>query len=273
MDDYKFNTLSIHGGDEGKNPENALNYPLFLTSTFTFNDLEHAEKTFSFECKDYVYTRGNNPTTRLLEKRLACLEGGADCVVFSSGMAAISSALLSLLKPGDELIAHQVLYGSSYKVIKEVLPRYGIKTSFIDLTQIDKLKTGITDKTTLIYFETPVNPNLEIIDIKEVSQLCSSHNIKVVVDNTFATPFYQNPLKLGADVVIHSATKYLNGHGDVLAGAVIARDQEYIHELKFNYLTELGGVLSPFNSWLVLRGLKTLGLRMREHEKKCQQDC
>ncbi len=266
-----FDTMAIHGGEEDKKPANSLSNPIFMTSTFTFDNLEHAERTFSFECNDYVYTRGNNPTLRILEKKMAELESGVDSVAFASGMAAITSTLFSLLKPGDELIAHQVIYGSSYKVVKEILPEYQIRTKLIDLTDLHNLTENITSRTKVIYFETPTNPNLDIIDIKLVSRIARTKGVKVVVDNTFATPYFQKPLELGADVVVHSATKYLNGHGDALGGISVAGDQEYIHNLKFSYLTEFGGVLSPFNAWLILRGLKTLGLRMRQHEENTKQ--
>lgn len=263
----RFETLSIHAGGEEQNPRRALNYPIFMTSTFTFDSLEHADATFGFETNDYVYTRGNNPTIRVLEERMAVLEGGAASVAFASGMAAISSVLLSFLKPGDEVIAHRVLYGSAWNFIKNILPQYGIGARLVNLTDPQALAGALTDKTRVIYFETPVNPSLEIIDITAICQAVRKRGVKVVVDNTFATPYFQRPLDLGADVVVHSATKYISGHGDVVAGLAVARDGDYINELKFGYMCEFGGVMSPFTAWLLLRGLKTLGLRMREHEK------
>lgn len=262
-----FQTLSIHAGGEEQNPKRALNYPIFMTSTFTFDSLEHADATFSFGTSDYVYSRGNNPTLRVLEERMAVLEGGAATVAFASGMAAISSVLLSLLKPGDEIIAHRVLYGSAWNFVKNILPQYGIHARLVDLTDSRALAEAITDKTRVVYFETPVNPSLEIIDIAAICQAARGRGVKVVVDNTFATPYFQRPLELGADVVVHSATKYISGHGDVIAGLAVAKDEDYIHHLKFGYMCEFGGVMSPFTAWLLLRGLKTLALRMREHEK------
>lgn len=262
-----FNTMAIHGEGEGKKPANALNSPIFMTSTFTFDNLEHAEKTFSFECDDYVYTRGNNPNLRELERKIAILEGGVDSVAFATGMAAISSVFFSLLKPGDKIIAHQVLYGSSYNVVKKLLPAYGIRSEFLDLTAIADLENHLSEDLKVIYFETPANPSLEIIDIKAIADLVKNRDIKIVVDNTFATPYLQRPLDLGADVVVHSATKYLSGHGDVLGGVAVAKEEDYIQSLKFEYMTEFGGVLSPFNAWLLLRGLKTLGIRMEKHQE------
>ena len=269
-----FNTLAIHGEGEERKPANALNSPVFMTSTFTFDNLDHAERTFSFDCDDYVYTRGNNPNLRELERKMALLEGGVDSVVFATGMAAISSVLFSLLKPGDKIIAHQVLYGSSYNVIKKLLPAYGIKSEFMDLTAVDKLEEYLgdeSDEVRVIYFETPANPNLDLIDIKAIAELAGDKDIKIVVDNTFATPYLQRPLELGADVVVHSATKYLNGHGDVLGGVAVAKEEDYIQSLKFEYMTEFGGVLSPFNAWLILRGLKTLGIRMEKHQENARK--
>lgn len=265
--DENFETLAIHAGENEGKAKNALNNPIYMTSTFTFENLEHAEKTFSFEKDDYVYTRGNNPTLKVLEKKMAALENGCDAVAFASGMAAISSVLLSEAGPGDSVLAHKVLYGSSYNFIKNILPENKINTELLDFTDLNGLNKNMSEDVAILYFETPANPNLDIIDIKKVSEIANDYDATVVVDNTFATPYFQNPLNLGADIVIHSATKYISGHGDVVAGIAIANNQDYIHKLKFNYMAEYGGVLSPFNGWLLLRGLKTLSLRMREHEK------
>ncbi|WP_202710536.1 trans-sulfuration enzyme family protein [Sporosalibacterium faouarense] len=265
---YGFDTTSIHaGGEDEKNPKNALNPPIFQTSTFVFNDTEHVRKVMSFESSDYVYTRGNNPTLRLFENRMAALEEGKASVAFASGMAAISSVLFSFLKPGNNVIINKTLYGSSYSVATQLLPKYNVNYKVVDLSNLDSLEKQIDESTKVIYFETPANPNLKIIDIKNVVEIAHSRGIKVVIDNTFATPYFQRPLTLGADVVVHSATKYISGHGDVVAGVAISKDEEYIHKLKFDYMCEFGGVMSPFNAWLLLRGLKTLGVRMREHER------
>lgn len=263
----RFDTRAIHGGQKGNHPSNALNPPIFQTSTFVFDSIEHANQVMSFESDDYVYTRGNNPTLRLFEDKMAELENGAGAVAFASGMAAISSTIFSLLKPDETIIVHKTLYGSTYSVVTELLPRYKMKYKIVDLTNLDELEKSIDENVKLIYFETPSNPDLSIIDIKKVSRIAKEKGIKVVVDNTFASPYFQNPLDLGADVVVHSATKYICGHGDVVGGVAIANDLDYIMSLKFNYMCEFGGVMSPFNAWLLLRGLKTLGVRMREHEK------
>ncbi len=265
-----FDTLAIHGSTHVKNAENALNPPIYQTSTFVFDSTDHAEAVMTFKSDDYVYTRGNNPTLRLFENRMAELERGTGAVAFASGMAAISSVLFSLLKPGDNVVMHKTVYGSSYTVATKLLSRYNVSHTSIDLSSPEnfaEILSGSSNKTKVVYFETPSNPNLSIVDIREISRIAHRRGIMVVVDNTFATPYFQQPLELGADVVVHSATKYISGHGDVIAGIAVSRDRDYIQSLKFNYMAEFGGVLSPFNAWLLLRGLKTLGVRMRQHEK------
>lgn len=261
-----FETLAIHAGEE-KDQHQALTAPIYMSSTFIFDSIQQADDTFSFKRRAYVYTRGGNPTINLLERRVAALESGVDGVAFSSGMAAITTALLSLVKQGEHILAHNNLYGSTYSSINKLFPNFGISATFADLTAINNIKKHITPLTKVIYFETPVNPTLEIIDIAAIATIAREHKIKVVVDNTFASPFLQRPLELGADVVVHSATKYLSGHGDAVAGIAVARDADYITNLKFGYMCELGGVISPFNAWLILRGLKTLGIRMERHSQ------
>ncbi|MDC7235253.1 MAG: aminotransferase class I/II-fold pyridoxal phosphate-dependent enzyme [Spirochaetales bacterium] len=265
--DYKFDTQSIHAGGKHRNPENALNPPIFQTSTFVFDSTHHVDDVMSFKSDDYVYTRGNNPTLRLLEQRIAVLENGSSSVAFASGMAAISSVLFSLTKPGDNVLVHKTLYGSSYNVVTTLLPKYNINSRIHDLSDTEALADAVDENTTVIYFETPSNPNLSIIDIEKITSFAKERGIKVVIDNTFATPYFQRPLEMGVDVVVHSATKYICGHGDVVAGIAVSRDDAYIQSLKFDYMCEFGGVMSPFNAWLLLRGLKTLGVRMRQHEQ------
>ncbi len=262
----KFQTQSIHGGDL-KKPFNALNFPIFQTSTFSFENVEHAEDVMDFKSSDYVYTRGNNPTLKLLERRLAELEGGVDSVAFASGMGAISAVLMSLLKSGDNIICSRTVYGSTHSFIRDFLSRYGISSTLIDCSDLSSVEQKITRDTKVLYIETPANPTLEILDIKKLSDLAHSYGVKVVCDNTFASPYFQKPLLSGADVSVHSATKYLSGHGDVVAGIATSKDQDYINSLKFEFMCELGQVLSPFDAWLILRGIKTLAVRMKEHER------
>lgn len=268
---YEFDTISIHAGKKGKNPDNALNPPIFQTATFVFDNIQHVKDVMSFKREDYVYTRGNNPTLKLFENRMVALEEGKAAVAFASGMAAISSTLFCLLKPGDNIIVNRTLYGSTYNVVTKILPQYHVEYKVVDLTKPELFEEAIDEKTKVVYFETPSNPNLSIIDIKRIASIAKEKEIKVVVDNTFATPYFQRPLNLGADIVVHSATKYICGHGDVLGGVAIAKDQDFIQRLKFDYMCEFGGVLSPFDAWLLLRGLKTLGVRMRQHEQNALQ--
>ncbi|MBC7289622.1 MAG: PLP-dependent transferase, partial [Armatimonadetes bacterium] len=260
-----FDTQAIHAGWDGKHALGALNPPIYQTSTFVFDSVSHAQKVFSGESAEYVYTRGNNPTLRLFEQKMAILEKGEKAVAFSSGMAAISSVLLSLLKAGDELLTSRTLYGSTYHVATQLLPRYGIRANFADLAHPGAVQAALTDATKVVYLETPANPSLELVDIAATAEAAHRRGAIVVVDNTFATPYFQNPLALGADVVVHSCTKYIGGHGDALGGVAVARDPDYIFRLRFDFLCDLGGVLSPFNAWLLLRGLKTLGVRMERH--------
>jgi methionine-gamma-lyase len=171
------------------------------------------------------------------------------------------------MKPGDNIIVHKTLYGSTFNVVNNILPKYNMSSKTIDLKDIEKLEETIDDNTKVIYFETPCNPNLDVIDIKKVVAAAKRRGAKVVIDNTFASPYFQRPLTMGVDVVVHSATKYICGHGDVVAGVAVSKDSDYIQYLKFEYMCEFGGVMAPFNAWLLLRGLKTLGVRMREHER------
>ena len=269
--DIGFNTRSIHAGNQASNPYGALNPPIFMTSTFAFESLEESEAIFSGQKEGFVYTRGNNPTLKILERKMADLEYGEDAIAFSSGMAAISSVILSLVKTGDEIISSKTIYGSAFGLMNRLLPRLGIKTNFIDLSVVEDIEKLINKNTKVIYFETPSNPSLGLVDIEKVVRIAKKHDIKVVVDNTFATPYFQNPLRLGADVVIHSATKYISGHGDVIAGIAISGDKEYCDYLRYEYMCDLGGVMSPFNGWLLLRGLKTLGVRMQMHQKNAME--
>ncbi len=264
--EYHFDTLAIHAAEQ-EDQNQALNSPIYMTSTFTFTDLQQAEDTFSFKRRAYVYTRGGNPTINLFEQRLATLENGVDGVAFSSGMAAIRSVILSFSGAGDSVLAHRNLYGSTFGFLNHLIAKYGINTDFIDMTDLNNVERSITPNTRVMFLETPTNPALEIIDIEGLCAIAHLKGIKVVVDNTFATPVFQKPLDFGADVVLHSATKYISGHGDVVGGVATSKDFDYIQKLKFGYMCELGGVISPFSAWLLLRGMKTLGLRMERHER------
>lgn len=245
-----------------------LNPPIFQTATFYFKNLEQVENLFSLKEKNFIYTRGGNPTVNLLEQRLAKIEHGADAVCFSSGIGAISTTLISLLKSGDSILVSDTLYGSSMGFIQNILGKFKVKIVVADLSNGQELaKLFSKNHFAVVYLETPCNPSLKLIDIKLVAKFAHKQQAKVVVDNTFATPLFQQPLNLGADVVIHSLTKYLNGHGDALGGVAISKDQAYIDTLKFMYMCDIGTVLDPNSAFLILRGLKTFAIRMKQHEQ------
>ncbi|RRQ46514.1 cystathionine gamma-synthase [Chryseobacterium sp. SC28] len=252
----KFNTKVIHGGQQHEPATGAVNVPIFLTSTF-------AQKSPGQLISGYEYSRGANPTRQALEDSLASIENGARGLAFGSGLAAID-CVLKLLNPGDEVIAVDDLYGGSYRMFTRLFEKYQLKFTFIGFDNVEQLENVITDKTKLIWLETPTNPLMKLVDIKMVAENVEGKDILVAVDNTFATPYIQKPLDLGADIVMHSATKYLGGHSDVIAGALIAKDAELGEKLHFIQFAS-GGILGPHDSYLVLRGIKTLSLRMQRH--------
>ncbi|GGG51141.1 cystathionine gamma-synthase [Epilithonimonas arachidiradicis] len=252
----KFNTKVIHGGQHHEPATGAVNVPVFLTSTF-------AQKSPGQLLSGYEYSRGANPTRQALEDSLASIENGARGLAFGSGLAAID-CVMKLLSPGDEVIAVDDLYGGSYRMFTRLFEKYQLKFTFIGFDNVEQLESVITDKTKLIWLETPTNPLMKLVDIKMVSDAVKGKDILVAVDNTFATPYIQKPLDLGADIVMHSATKYLGGHSDVIAGALIAKDAELGEKLHFIQFAS-GGILGPHDSYLVLRGIKTLALRMQRH--------
>jgi methionine-gamma-lyase len=258
---HSFATRAIHHGYQPSSHHGALVPPTYMNVTYGFDDIDSFQRSSG---EGVLYARPYNPTTELLESKLANLEGGAACLVTASGMGAIGTTLMGMLSAGDELIHHRTLYLCSGKLLGE-MPRFGIKTVAADLTDPDCLDELITSKTRAIYLETPVNPLMELIDIGAVVARARKTGIKVIVDSTFATPLLCQPLALGADIVIHSVTKYINGHGDVMAGAVIA-DAETIASLRrgsFNHIT--GATLSPMAASMVMRSLQTLALRMTQH--------
>ncbi|AZI55627.1 cystathionine gamma-synthase [Epilithonimonas vandammei] len=252
----KFNTKVIHGGQHHEPATGAVNVPVFLTSTF-------AQKSPGQLLSGYEYSRGANPTRQALEDSLASIENGARGLAFGSGLAAID-CVLKLLSPGDEVIAVDDLYGGSYRMFTRLFEKYQLKFTFISFDNVEELESVITGKTKLIWLETPTNPLMKLVDIKMVADTVKGKDILVAVDNTFATPYIQKPLDLGADIVMHSATKYLGGHSDVIAGALIAKDAELGEKLHFIQFAS-GGILGPHDSYLVLRGIKTLALRMQRH--------
>ena len=261
-----FATRQIHAG-KIENAAGSLCAPIYQTSTFEFSSVEQGGARFAGQENGYIYTRLGNPTLTAVEAKMAELENGEAALVAASGMGAISSAIWSAVEAGDEIIASDTLYGCTFALLNHGVPKFGVKTTFVDLTDLNNLKAALTDKTKVVYLETPCNPTLKIVDIAAVAKMAHEHNpaIKVMVDNTFCTPYLQRPLDLGADVVLHSATKYLNGHGDVIAGVIVS-SAEFIGQCRMFALKDMtGAVMSPFDAFLLARGMKTLDIRMERH--------
>jgi methionine gamma-lyase len=260
-----FATRAIHDGYDPLDYHGALNPPVFLTSTYAFDRSATGSDRFAGAAQGYVYSRVGNPTVSVLESRLANLEEGEAALATSSGMGALTAVIWTLLKAGDEIVADKTLYGCTFGLLHHQIERFGIVTRFVDLTDPENLKAGLTTKTRMVITETPSNPNMRVIDIAAIAQICRRAGVLLVVDNTYCTPYLQKPITLGADIVVHSATKYLGGHGDLLAGAVIAR-KEHIDQFRFVGIKEMNGAcISAFDAFLILRGLKTLTLRMDRH--------
>lgn len=260
-----FGTVSIHGGS-CKNPYGTLAVPIFQTSTFVFDSAEQGGKRFALEEPGYIYSRLGNPTTTVLEDKIAQLEHGEAAVATSSGMGAISSVMWTILKAGDHIISDKTLYGCTFAFFNHGLSRFGIEVSFVDTADAEAVKKAMKPNTRAVYLETPANPNLKIVDIKAIAEVAHTNpNTLVIVDNTFSTPYCQRPIELGADIVVHSATKYLNGHGDVIAGIVISR-KDLIDQIRLVGIKDMtGSVLGPMEAYLIIRGMKTLEVRMKKH--------
>ena len=261
-----FATRQIHVG-KVKNAAGSLCDPIYQTSTFEFDSVEQGGARFAGQEDGYIYSRLGNPTVATVEAKVASLEGGEAALCTASGMGAISSALWSSVVAGDEIIADETLYGCTYALLNHGMAKFGVKVTLTDLTNIENLKNALSDKTKVVYFETPCNPTLKILDIELIAKTAHEYNpdIRVIVDNTFCTPYVQRPLSLGANVVVHSATKYLNGHGDVIAGVIVS-DAEFVTQCRMFGLKDMtGAVMSPFNAFLMARGMKTLDIRMERH--------
>ncbi|MBO1327739.1 O-succinylhomoserine sulfhydrylase [Acetobacter suratthaniensis] len=253
-------TRQLHAGLE-RTAYGETSEALFLTSGFVYDNAEQAAKTFTGEVTHYQYSRFGNPTVAALERRLADLEGAEACVATATGMGAVSSALLSHVKAGDRVVASSALFGSCHWIVANLLPRYGVTTVFVDGTNLDEWAEALSEPTAAVLLESPSNPMLEILDIAAISTLAHKAGAIVVVDNVFASPVYQKPLALGADVVVYSCTKHIDGQGRVLGGAVLGRAQ-WITETLQPFTRNTGNALSPFNAWVMLKGLETLSLRV-----------
>lgn len=260
-----FGTMVIHGGSH-KNPFGTLSTPIYQTSTFVFDSAEQGGRRFALEEEGYIYSRLGNPTTAVAEEKIAILEEGEAALATASGIGAISSTFWTLVKAGDHVLADKTLYGCTYAYLSHGLSKFGVEVEFIDTSDLEKVKSSLRSNTRIIYLETPANPNLKIVDIEAVSKIAHTNpNTLVVVDNTFSTPYCQRPLTLGADIVVHSATKYLNGHGDVIAGFVVGK-KDIVTQIRLIGVKDMtGSVLGSMDAYLVIRGMKTLEVRMERH--------
>ncbi len=257
-------TNIVHGGVHPDEKTGAHVPPIYMTSTFVFKDVDQGARLFKGEEEGYIYTRLGNPTINLLAQKMALLESAEAGLVFASGMAAVFSAVLTICKNGEHILCDKVIYGGTYALFQNVLPRIGITTTFVDTTDERQIESAIKQNTKLIVVESPANPTLKINDIAKIAEIAHKHKISLCVDNTFATPYLQRPIEFGADIVLHSATKYLGGHGDLIGGIVVGK-KDLITVMGDEIAKDVGGCISPVNAWLILRGLKTLAVRMERH--------
>jgi O-acetylhomoserine (thiol)-lyase len=299
---YKFDTLQLHGGQEPDPTTGSRAVPIYQTTSFNFRDFEHGENLFALKEPGNIYTRIMNPTTAVFEERMTLLEGGVGALAVASGSAAITYSILNITGVGDEIVAANTLYGGTYNLFANTLPQYGIKTTFVEPDSAQNFSNAITDKTKAIFIESIGNPRANIIDIEQVAKIAHDHQIPLIVDNTFGTPYLIRPFEFGADIVVHSATKYIGGHGTSIGGVVIdsgkfdwaATDKfpkftepdpsyhgivyskdigalAYIIKMRVSLLRDTGAALSPFNAFLFLQGLETLSLRVQRHVDNAQK--
>ncbi|MFB3135521.1 MAG: O-succinylhomoserine sulfhydrylase [Rhodospirillales bacterium] len=263
-------TRLVRGGIE-RSRFDETSEALYLTSGYVYGSAEEAQRAFKGEDKRYIYSRYANPTLTMFETRLAMLEGAEVCVATASGMAAVFAALASQLKAGDRVVASRALFGSCHYIISELLPCYGIETVLVDGTDLDQWKAALGQRTHCVFLETPSNPALEIIDLKAVCDLSHDAGACVIVDNVFATPILQKPFLFGADIVMYSATKHIDGQGRTLGGAILTNDLDFVDTYLTPFMRHTGPSLSPFNAWVLLKGLETLDLRVRQHCRNTHQ--
>ncbi|MCM3798284.1 methionine gamma-lyase [Caldibacillus thermoamylovorans] len=261
----RFETMLIHEGYSSKDFHGSLNPPIFHSSTFTFSTAEQGEKRFAGEEEGFIYSRLGNPTVRVLEERMAALEKGEAALAFGSGMAAVSAVLFHFMYSGCHILCSRGVYGCTFGLLGLLHKKFGVTHTFSPMQTAEEIEAAIHDQTCCIYIETPINPTMELIDIRLVTDVAKKYGIPVIVDNTFCSPYLQNPLELGADYVIHSATKYISGHGDVIAGILIGKNKEDMQKIRMTTQKDIGGIIAPFDAWLLLRGLKTLHVRMDRH--------
>ena len=268
MSDYSsmgYNTKIVHAGTHCDPLTGALSTPIYQTSTFVFKSAEQGAARFAGEEDGFIYTRLGNPTEQQLEEKIAVLEGGEAAIATASGIGAISAAIWTIVSAGDHIVASDTLYGCTFSLLNEQARKFGIDVTFVDTKNPENIRAAMRPNTKIVYLETPANPTMDITDISESSRIAHEHNALCIVDNTFMSPYGQRPLELGADIVVHSATKYINGHGDVIAGIVVGK-KDYFNKVRMVGVKDItGACISPFNAWLIIRGLKTLGVRMDRH--------
>ncbi|MBU5427260.1 homocysteine synthase [Tissierella pigra] len=293
---YKFDTLQVHAGQEIDKTTNSRAVPIYQTTSYVFNSVEHGANLFSLKEEGNIYTRMSNPTTDVFEKRVAALEGGVGALAVSSGAAAITYAILNIAGAGDEIVSASTLYGGTYALFSTTLPKYGVNTVFVDSDEVENFRNAINEKTKAIFIESIGNPGINIIDIEAVAKIAHENNIPLIIDNTFGTPYLIRPIEFGADIVVHSATKFIGGHGTSIGGIIVdsgkfnwldnpkfkdfntpdpsynglvyAKDigpEAYIVKARVQLLRDTGAAISPFNSFLFLQGLETLSLRVERH--------
>ena len=258
--DLGFDSKLVHAGDFEDAFGSAVT-PIYQTSTFAFKNAQHGADLFAGKEKGFIYTRIGNPTTNALEDKLAVLENGYRGIALSSGMAAVTTVYMALLSQGDHMISTNAVYGPSRGVMESHFAKFGVESSYIDTSNIDEIEKAIRPNTKLLYLETPANPTIQLTDIKRASEIAHKHNILVCVDNTFSSPYLQKPLDLGADIVLHSLTKFINGHADIVGGAIIAKDKSLYKNLR-KTMAFMGGNMDPHQAYLVIRGVKTLSIRI-----------
>lgn len=266
MDSLSLQTLAIHAGEQPDPTTGALVPPLVLATTYHMGTTENGAAVFSGEKEGYVYTRWANPTVSVLERRVAALEGAEACVATASGMAAITTTLLANLKAGDHVVAARAIYPSTLAVLSQDFSQYGIETTFVDATDIENVADAMRPNTRVVYMETPGNPILALCDLTEIARIARGAGAVSICDNTFATPINQRPIDLGIDIVLHAATKYMCGHGDAVGGLIVGK-REFIEQTRVHTLRYFGGILAPFNAYLITRGIVTLPLRMKQHNE------
>lgn len=301
MTDFKFDTLAVHAGQEPDPVTGAMAVPIYQTTSYVFKSAEHAANLFSLKEEGYIYTRISNPTEDVLEKRIAELEGGVGALALASGQAAVLYSILNIAKAGDEIVSSSTLYGGTYNLLASTIKRFGIEVKFVDSSDPDNFKKAITPKTRAIYGEIIGNPKIDILDLERVAQIAHDAGIPFIVDNTFATPYLCRPFEFGADIVVHSATKFIGGHGTTMGGIIVDSGKfdwtngkfpelsepdpsyhgvsftetfgnaAYIARARCTLLRDLGACISPFNAFLLLQGLETLPLRMQRHVENAKK--